>query len=160
MTRKMMWALGGALVLCSATHAFAAQLKVGRVKGQPGQSVIVPVTYDGSGRVAMTALSTDIHYRPEVLSNPRCAAGADLNASGADKTVQCSEPQPGLLRLVVFGLNQNAMPTGEVATVTFDVAADARPRKLQLRSKPSGADAAGNDRPVRRRNGSVRVASN
>jgi len=146
----LMWAAG----------AFAGQLVIGVAQVQPGQSVTLPVTYvtGKAGKKVAAAVATDIHFNDKVFNNPRCEAGSALSHAAAAKTVKCAEPKPGVLRLAVFGLNVAPMPEGEVALVTFDVAADARPARYRLRQKPSAADAAGNDFRLGPRNGAVHVA--
>jgi len=147
----LMWAAG----------AFAGQLVIGKGQVQPGQSVTVPVTYVAgkAGNTVAVAVATDIYFNTKVLSNPRCEAGSALSHAAAAKSVKCAEPKPGSLRLAVFGLNVAPMPEGEVALVTFDVAADARPARYRLRQKASAADAAGNDFRLGSHNGAVSVAT-
>jgi hypothetical protein len=157
MMQRAIWALGGALMVLGAAHADASQLQVGRVRAQPGQSVTVPVIYrKGAGPVA-TALTTDIRFDTTALAHPRCAAGSALSEGGADKRVMCAEPSPGMLRLVLFGFNQDPVPNGQVATVTFDVSADAQRQPYRLENTPTASDAAGHDFRLARKNGDVGV---
>ncbi len=157
MTRRAIWGLSGMLVMLGAGKVWAGELEVAHVAAQAGQSVSVPVSYQQGGGTAATALMTDINFDPAALSNPRCAAGAALTSGSADKMVQCAEASPGVLRVILFGLNQNPIPDGEVATVTFDVSATARPRRYALRNLPSASDAAGHDFRLSRKSGAVKV---
>ena len=149
----------GLLVWTAAAHA--GELAIGNAQVLSGQTVTVPVTYTAgkAGKKVAAAVATDIRFNSKVFSNPRCEDGSALGSgAAAAKTVKCAEPQPGLLRVAVFGLNVAPVPEGEVARVTFDVAADARPGRYRLRQKPTAADASGNDFRLVQRHGAVRVA--
>jgi hypothetical protein len=153
------WAASGvlaAMMLCSAATAFGGELALGRVIGQPGQPVSVPVLYRQGSGPAMVGLGTDILFDPAALTHPRCSAGSGL-AGATQKTVKCAEPHAGVLRLLVFGLDVSPVPDGEVATVTFDVAAGTRRRLLRLRHTPTAADANGKDITLTRRDGAVQL---
>jgi hypothetical protein len=151
------WALMGlaAALLLHPTTSYGGELALGRAAGQPGQSVTVPLIYrQGLGPQA-AGLATDIQFNPTALVHPRCAAGPALD--DAAKSVVCAEPQPGLLRVGVYGLNLDPVPDGEVATITFDLLSQARRGLYSLRHTPSAADAQGRDFFLARRNGAVRV---
>jgi hypothetical protein len=148
-------ALTAAILFHPAT-GLAGQLALGRDAGRPGQTVTLPLTYrQGTGTEA-AGLATDILFKSSVLTHPRCTAGSVL--SRAAKTVTCAEPQPGLLRVAVYGLNLDPVPDGDVATLTFDVAPGARRGLYLLRNIATGADAQGTDFPLAHRNGAVRVS--
>lgn len=147
-----------ALVLWAAAPAFASDLGLGHVTARRGQSVTVPVVYRQTRGPVAVAVSTDITFDTTALSHPQCALGAALSSSGpAAKLVICSEPAPGVLRLAVLGLNAAPIASGEIATVSFDVAATARPRPSVLRHKPGAADAQGTDFRLTHRNGAIRI---
>lgn len=144
-----------AAVLSSATTVFGGELALGSAQAGPGQTVTIPLTYSpGKGRVAV-AVASDIRFNTRALQHPRCEAGSAL--TGGSKSVKCAEPKRGVLRLAVFGFNTDPMPAGEVARISFDVAANARPGSYGLRQKPSAADAAGKDFLIKRQNGAVRI---
>lgn len=143
----------------SAGTVRAGELTVGSAQTQPGQTVSVPVTYDpGSGRTA-AALATDVRFDGKALKNPRCQAGSALSGGNAPKAVKCAVPRTGVLRLAVYGLNTEPVPAGELASISFDVAADAHPHSYKLRQKPSAADAAGKDFLLKHRNGVIQVGT-
>jgi hypothetical protein len=158
MLRRTTRAVVVAVIFWGATQASASELRLGRVTATPGTSVTVPITYrQGRGAVAV-ALGSDVTFDPRVLSKPRCAAGSALIASGPGaKLVTCGEPQPGLVRIAVLGLNTTPLPTGEIATVTFDVAATAPRRLYILRHKSGAADANGADFRLTHRSGVIRT---
>lgn len=154
MQRGVSLALVLAVLWCNARSAPAGQLSLGRATARPGQTVTVPVVYAaGAGPVA-AGLATDIAFNPVGLSHPRCASGAAL---GASKAVKCAEPKRGLVRIAIYGLNLDAIPAGEVATVSFDVAPGPRRRVYRLRHKPTAATADGTDFSLAHRSGAIRV---
>jgi len=146
--------LSGALIVFGTSRAFASDLHIGRVAAQPGQPVTVPVTFIAGHGPAITALSSDIHF-DKGLGNPRCAAGSAL--AGVDKVLNCAAVEPGVVRLLIFGLNQDPIPNGEVATVTFDVLKKGRHQLHRLRSVTTASDANGNSLRLARKSGTVRV---
>lgn len=141
-------------MFASGATASAGELIVGDAQAQPSAEVTVPITYRQGTGPAAAGLATDIRF-PKGLTQPRCAPGAAL--SGGQKTVKCAEPKPGLLRVAVFGLNLDAIPDGEVATVTFQVSPGARPGSYRLRNRPSAADAEGKDYRLRHHDGMIRI---
>lgn len=157
MMRAAMWALVCMSLCGAATRGAAADLSLGRVTAHRGQPVTIPVGYSGKGALPAAALGTEIKFNPAVLSHPRCAPGAALATGSTGKTVKCTERGRGVVRLAVFGLNLDAVPSGEVATITFDVAPSAQPKLYRLRHKPSAADANGTDFSLNARSGAVRV---
>lgn len=150
--------LGGAIIVFGATQVLAGELQVGRVVGRAGQAVTVPVTFRAGTGAVVTALSTDIRFDKE-LANPRCGTGAAMAGGAADKVVSCAEVSPGLLRVLIYGFNQDPMPNGEVATVTFDVLASVRHRLHRLVNLPDGSDANGNGLRIGRKSGTVRLGA-
>jgi hypothetical protein len=156
MTQRIAWILGGALIVSAATQVFAGEVQIARVNGRLGQPVSVPVTYRAGSGPATTALSTDIHFDKE-LTNPRCAPGAVLASGAADKQLTCGVVTPGLLRLLLFGFNQDPIPSGEIATITFDVSPNARRRLHRLQNIPLGSDADANGLALTHKSGLVRV---
>ena len=158
MHRWMMRAAVAMAILWSTAPASASELLLGRATAAPGASVTVPVGFrQGRGPVAV-AVDTDIAFNARAFGNPRCAPGADLATSGPGaKLVICGQPRPGIVRVAVLGMNSEPVGTGELATVTFDVAANAHQRLYSLRQKPGAADAQGTDFRLRHRNGSIRV---
>lgn len=138
-----------------AATAFAGELTLGRTRGQTGGEVTVPLTYRQSSGPAAAGMATDIRFDPKGLTQPRCAAGAAL--SSGQKSVKCAEPQPGLLRVAIYGLNLDPVPDGEVATVTFRVSPQARHGLYRLRHQPSAADAGGKEFTLLRHDGLIRV---
>ena len=158
MSTRATYILAAAVILGSAARTFGSELALGSAAAQPGQTITVPVTYTPKGDATAAALTTDLRFDAKALSHPRCESGSALTGGEqAGKTVKCVERQPGMLRLLVYGLNLGPVPAGEIARVSFDVAAGARPRSYRLRHRATAADANGNDFTLRHRDGTVRV---
>lgn len=116
---------------------------------QIGSSFQVPISLDSGGQ-GISALSSDFIYDPNYLANPRVTIGN--SGSQAGKDVVFNEVRPGLFRVGVIGLNQNSIPDGEVAYVTFDVLTGGQ---TSLRSLPTASDSHGNMIPVTFNNGRI-----
>jgi len=156
MMQRALGVLGGAIIVLSGTQALAGGLQVGRVSARPGQPITVPVSFTAGKGDAVTALTVDIHF-DKGLINPRCAQGAVI--ANVDKVVRCAEVDRGQIRLLIFGFNQDPLPSGEVATVTFDVAPNWRRRLHRLASEVSASDADGKPIQLARKSGTVRVGT-
>lgn len=114
-----------------------------------GSTLNVPLLLDSQGQ-AISALSSDFAYDPNVLGNPRVMIGD--SGMQAEKNVIFNEVRPGLLRVGVIGLNQKLIPDGEVVYITFIVL---RGGQILLRSLPTASDPHGNMIPVTFKNGKV-----
>ena len=151
-TAAILWA--AIALFASGVTALAGELSIGDAQAQPGGEATVPITYQQGTGPAAAALTSDIRFSDR-LTQFRCAPGAAL--SGGQKTVKCAEPRRGLLRIAVYGLNLDPIPDGEVAIVSFHVPPGMRRRAYRLRNRPSAADAAGKEYPLRHRDGIVRI---
>jgi hypothetical protein len=114
-----------------------------------GTSFTTPIILDAKGQ-AISALSNDIIYDPNLLANPRVII--DDSATKAEKEVIFNEVKPGLLRLGIVGLNQNVIPDGTIAYVTFDVL---KKDQVSLRGQPTASDPQGKMISVIFRNGKI-----
>jgi len=75
-----------------------------------------------------TSLSADLRLGETGLTALRCPQPAGR----IRKTVICSEPEPGLVRLGVVGFNSDALIDGEVARVILSVPTDVRPGQYSI----------------------------
>jgi len=84
---------------------------------------------------------------------------AEIGPAGstADKDVVLSEISPGILRVGVWGLNQNVIGDGIVAYVSFDINPAAINGRTNLENTPSASDPFGNDVPIDGQDGTVSV---
>jgi hypothetical protein len=144
-------------ILWNASSAFGGELSLGTGHATRGGTVTLSVIYREANGPAAVGVATDVKFDPNGLTQPHCAVGGALASGTVSKSVRCAEPQAGVLRLAVYGLNRDPVPDGEVATVTFSVAAQARRRMYRLRQRPTAADADGRDFNLAHRTGAVRV---
>ena len=137
-------------------------LRVGRAVSCADGTVTVPIRFHPGPDVDVVGLSGDVAFDTSALANPRCDVSGILErgkheGSGTMKTIVCSEPRPGLVRLGIFGLDMERIPRGKLATLTFDVVAGADPGFYPLTITADSSNAAGEDMDVTGRDGRVRV---
>ena len=132
----------------------AASVNLGTGEGSAGGSVTIPITLSGGSGIAATSM--DISYERSQLANPSAEIGP--SAQSADKKVFASTTPEGLFRIGVVGMNLNEIPDGVVATISFDVLADAASGKtVVVGNVPSGSDAKGNAIGISGRKGVITV---
>lgn len=103
--------------VCSAS---AVSLRVGTVRGFPGNTVEVPVTlrYGSNELRDVVAMQADVLFDASGLSDAAPSSGALL----ARHTLASSLPSPGVRRVLVYSLENAALTNGLVATIPFTVA--------------------------------------
>lgn len=108
-----------AFVFCfpNLSYGAAPAVTVGNASGTAGAAVNIPVTFS-PGTTAVATLQFDLSL-PAALSYGSIATGAAATAAG--KSAQASVIAGGI-RVVVFGLNQTAIGSGTLATITFNIA--------------------------------------
>ena len=102
----------------------AATLSLGQQSGMPGDTdVSVPVSLCSAPGEEVAGAQFDIVFDDTILSLPDVVAGPA--ASDAVKYVYSSEFEPGMVRVIVMGLNQTTIADGVVARALFTVADEA-----------------------------------
>ncbi|OGO15221.1 MAG: hypothetical protein A2Z14_08350 [Chloroflexi bacterium RBG_16_48_8] len=115
----------------AAPPASGALLSAGQGSGNPGSmGVAVPITLESAAGVSIAALNFDLQYDESKLNLADVTLG--VAAQAAEKVVASSLPANGTIRVVVYGLNQNAIGDGVVANIVFDVKADATVGSIPL----------------------------
>ena len=112
-------ALGAALGLVLAVSAAqAGKITLGTpvATADGGLDVAVNVSPDSSQNVA--ALQFDLHYDSSQYGFADVISGGA--ATGAGKDAAVSETDPGTVRVVVAGINQDTLGSGTVATLHFE----------------------------------------
>ena len=133
----------------------AAEIQPSRIADQGtdsksiGASFTTPIILDAKGQ-AISAVSSDITYDPNLLANPRVTISGSAKQVG--KEVVFNEVRPGLLRVGVVGLNQNLIPDGVTANVTFDVLKEGQ---ISFSNQPTASDPHGNMVSVTFRDGKI-----
>jgi phosphodiesterase/alkaline phosphatase D-like protein len=108
----------GASTLFFPAQAAAQTLSIGSASGQAGGTVDLTVTFN-AGSTGVSSMQFDLTL-PSSLTYSTVAMGTA--AANAGKTASANAISGGV-RFVVFGLNQNTIPTGAIAVVRFNIAA-------------------------------------
>ncbi len=109
-------AILGLVVVVSAAQAGKITLGTPVATSDGGLDVSVNVTPDSGQDVA--ALQFDLHYDSSRYGFTDAASGGA--AAGAGKDTVVSDTEPGMVRVVVAGINQDTLGSGTVATLHFD----------------------------------------
>jgi len=118
-------ALWLSLPLGTAAATPKAVVSAGSAMGLPGgTNVPVSVSLKSLYGAQVVALNFDLTYDSARLSVGSVTLGAA--ASSAGKLISWSLPAPNRIRVLVVGLNQDTIPDGAVAVVSFNVQAGAR----------------------------------
>ncbi|NIM96356.1 MAG: hypothetical protein GTO18_21875 [Anaerolineales bacterium] len=108
-----------------------ATLMGGEVSADVGQTgVIVPISLTSHSGASVAALNFDLSFDPGQVDVQAVTAGEA--AVSAEKEVVHSSPSGNLLRVIVYGLNQNAIGDGVVVEITVDIRSDAQPGLASL----------------------------
>jgi hypothetical protein len=132
------------------------QLRLGVDTGEPGDTVTVPVVLKNASGYETAGVATDIAFDTNILENPTAIIGPA--GTDADKDVVFNEVSPGVLRIGVFSISNNAViEDGIVAFVSFNIKASADYGATFLSQTPSGSDPYGNPISVDDNTGIINV---
>ncbi len=98
----------------------APTLTVGAASGAAGTAVDLPITFN-AGTASVASMQWDLTLPPS-LTSVSVTPGAILNAAG--KSVS-SSVNGNVLRLIVFGLNQNTIASGALLTARLSISPSA-----------------------------------
>jgi hypothetical protein len=119
------------LTAFAAPPASGALLTAGQGAGNPGSmGVVIPITLETATGESVAALNFDLQYDETKLSVADVTLGAA--ALAADKVVVSGLPLTGIVRVIVYGENQNRIGDGVVANVVFNVSASASAGAIPL----------------------------
>jgi len=125
--RSFYLALPGVLWFTVATGTLAsagtANISLTEVAADSQGGAVVEVALASAGQV-LSAVQFDISYQSQALVFSVSPVGT-LAIQG--KSVWTSSPQPGLERILIVGLNQNALIDGVLATLSIQVTGGASP---------------------------------
>jgi len=128
------------LMIMAAGFASAADpvVSIGTGNGLRGDTVQVPVTLTNVSGINLSAISVDVGFDANVLENPSAVVGPA--GSAADKGVAINPNySPGVMRVLLFGINQNVINNGIIFYVNFTIKPAAAYGVTVLTSKPSGS---------------------
>lgn len=119
--RAPLWGAAWALYagLCAGV-AHGASLTAGTPRSNDDATLAIPIVLTPFSGEQVAALQFDADFDPK-----RMALASELGASlgaaaqAADKSVHAARIRPGLLRVIIAGLNQNVIENGEVAVLHF-----------------------------------------
>jgi len=101
--------------MCAAN---AGTFTVGNARSGGTGQIIVPVTYATDAGGQGSAMQFDLHYPPQQVRPTAVVTGSA--AQSADKGASYNVVRPGVLRVIVAGMNQQPVGNGTVAEVTFE----------------------------------------
>jgi hypothetical protein len=99
----------------------AQQLTLGAVSGPPGQTVALSVQLT-TGGAQISGVQFDLIYDPATLTVTPTAGAA---ATAAGKGVETNMVQPNDMRLIVTGINQTPIGSGDITDLSIQIAANA-----------------------------------
>ncbi len=146
-------------LLAAPAGAAAVDLLIGSDLIGSGEDATIPISMLASPGEQVSALSLEIRFDPSALDpNPTCVIAAAIGpGSPAGKDLTQTTPASGLLRLGIFGLNNNSIPDGTVATCTFTAPAGGPSGTWPLAGKAGAASPSGSSLPALAQSGSVVV---
>ena len=107
-------------LIMSISTCFAATLTVGQNSAIPTQTgVSVPVSLSSGTGEEVAAIQFDILFDYAILALTDVTAGPA--ASSAGKDISFSTVEPGRVRVIIAGLNQNVISDGAIANALFNV---------------------------------------
>lgn len=113
--------------LCLFTTTAQAQssavITVGNSSGARQATVTVPVDFNPASDKGVSALSFYLKYNPSELKFKEVKTG--LAASNAGKSISVNDKGDGVVRFVIFGLNNTVIAKGVLAEVSFDILSSA-----------------------------------
>ncbi len=111
------------LLLVIAASANAATVSLGNLAGNAGQSVTVSIPLQNQG-AQLAGVQFDLIFDKTAMTITAVAGDA---ANAAQKFISTSS-QPGGIRIIVAGFNQNLIADGNVANLTIAIGAQRPPR--------------------------------
>jgi len=146
-------ALGAQMV---ESEVILSSLDIGEAAGAPGETVTVPLIFTNESSDEISALSTDLIYDPNILSNP----SVNIGPSGTyiNNEVLFNEVSSGVFRVSVISIaDNNIIEDGVVAYVTFEINPDALEENIMLENYPSASDPSGYETDIDGENGVIEI---
>jgi hypothetical protein len=148
LARKLVFGLGLALLPLEGWAASAVSLSADPVV--VGQVAILEVSLQVGTGENLSAVSVDVSFDSSVL-DPSLGCVIDPNIGAgtlADKSLEQSVPQPGLLRVAVLGLNTTAIPSGPLFECDLQTDALGPPGSYPLGSSAMASTTEGASAPL------------
>jgi hypothetical protein len=144
--------MGAAAVFAAAPGT----ITIGKVTAAPGASVEVPITLAAGASKAISTLQFDL-VLPKGVTVGEVKTGSASSAAG--KTVNSAKVPDGL-RVIVFGLNQTALASGDVASIQLTVDKGVTGKSIPLTMKGVVvSDDKGNKIPIKSKAGAIQIST-
>ena len=125
----VLWfAVATGILASPATPTVSLTQAIAAAQGGAAVEVGVEVALSSAGQ-ALSAIQFDISYQSQA---PIVSVSLGDTLTSAEKSIWASTPGPGVERILIVGLNQNAIADGVLATVSVEVAAGASPGAYPL----------------------------
>lgn len=141
-------------LLLGVAKAGAATLGLGSANGTPGgAAVVLPLTLAPDTGETVVAFQLDLGFDATFLTLANVTLGPASTA--ASKTLSVNTLGPGAVRVLVAGINQNAIAAGDVLDVSVQVKAGATGTSNIALGNVVLADPNGHSVPVTTANGTI-----
>ena len=147
------------LLVFGAGPLQAASIRVSEASGSAGaQDVLLSVDLTTVAEEDVAALQFDVSYDAAQLTFNEVTAGQVTIDAGKETT--SSTPSAGIIRAIVYGLNQNSIADGTIVALSFDINASASAGEEALTvSNAVASDPDANSISLSTVNGSVTISS-
>jgi hypothetical protein len=134
--KLMKWAINPILIsmlilLSGITKSEAATLSIDLGKAEAGQTIATPVRLTNSSGASISSINFDVAYDSKQIRFDEAVAGEAAIKAG--KSLSASSLAPGQLRVIIFGLDQNTIANGIVASLSFRINTSAKTGNVALK---------------------------
>ena len=142
----------------AASEVILPSLGIGEVSGIPGKTVMVPLIFANESLDDISALSTDLIYDPDILSNPSVDTGP--SGTNPNNELLFNEVSPSLIRVSVISVaDNNIIQDGVVVYVTFEINPEASWEDAVLENYASASDPSGHEMDIDGKNGIIEISA-
>jgi len=135
----------------------AVELSLGTAAGSAGSDITLPLTLTNRSGLEAVAVAMTIAFDPAKFEVVAVSRGAAAVASS--KSVNYEVPTPGTIKLVIAGVNHNAIDNGVVATLVLRIKAGVAAGIHQISNQPAVTDSIGQLLRVAGANAMVSIGS-
>jgi hypothetical protein len=141
----------------SAAGSPTAVISAGSGSGKPGDTNIsAPINLQSQDGAQVAGMNFDLSFDDKRMDVSNVTIGS--SASSAGKIISWSRPSSDTLRVIIFGLNQDPIPSGTVANVIFNVLESSAPGTSPLTlSHAAATDPSGGGIGIKLNHGSFTV---
>lgn len=116
----LIMAVGALCAGLAAGNALGASLAVARPSQGEDGTLAIPVVLTADGTEQVAALQFNVEFDPKQFALAgESAVSPGTAAHAAGKSVYAASTKPGTLQVIIAGLNQNVIRSGEVSVLHF-----------------------------------------